>query len=37
MWPFPAYPEVVASQVDGKTYDYVVVGGQQNDHREYDS
>lgn len=28
MWPFTSYPEVTAAQVEGKTYDYVVVGGQ---------
>ena len=33
MWPFTAYPEVAASEVNGKTYDYVVVGGQQIYHR----
>ncbi|KAL2289321.1 hypothetical protein FJTKL_02324 [Diaporthe vaccinii] len=27
MWPFAAYPEVTAAQVDRKTYDYVIVGG----------
>ncbi|KAJ4419197.1 hypothetical protein N0V82_005104 [Gnomoniopsis sp. IMI 355080] len=28
MWPFPSsYPEVPPSAVDGKTYDYIVVGG----------
>lgn len=28
MWPFTPYPEVTADQVKGKTYDYVVIGGQ---------
>ncbi|KAG6357708.1 hypothetical protein INS49_013587 [Diaporthe citri] len=27
MWPFSSYPECSPSQVDGKTYDYVIVGG----------
>ncbi|KAI0891047.1 putative GMC oxidoreductase [Annulohypoxylon nitens] len=27
MWPFPPYPEHSPSQVNGKTYDYIVVGG----------
>ncbi|ETS76742.1 hypothetical protein PFICI_12129 [Pestalotiopsis fici W106-1] len=27
MWPFSSYPEATASEVDGKTYDYVIVGG----------
>ncbi|KAF7532241.1 hypothetical protein G7054_g8148 [Neopestalotiopsis clavispora] len=27
MWPFSSYPEASASQVDGKTYDYIIVGG----------
>jgi hypothetical protein len=27
MWPFPSYPEQIPSQVDGRTYDYVIVGG----------
>ncbi|KAI0470039.1 hypothetical protein GGR56DRAFT_660827 [Xylariaceae sp. FL0804] len=27
MWPFTRYPEVTASQVSGKAYDYIVVGG----------
>lgn len=28
MWPFNAYPEVKASHVKNKTYDYIVVGGE---------
>ncbi|KAH9904750.1 hypothetical protein F4778DRAFT_770105 [Xylariomycetidae sp. FL2044] len=27
MWPFSTYPEARVSDVDGKTYDYIVVGG----------
>ncbi|KAM7215886.1 alcohol oxidase [Rhypophila decipiens] len=28
MWPFtPSYPELSADDVDGKTYDYIIVGG----------
>ncbi|OTA84573.1 putative GMC oxidoreductase [Hypoxylon sp. CO27-5] len=27
MWPFSSYPEYSPSQIDGKTYDYVIVGG----------
>lgn len=28
MWPFgSSYPEHTAEDVDGKTYDYVIVGG----------
>ncbi|KAH7113766.1 hypothetical protein B0J11DRAFT_445885 [Dendryphion nanum] len=27
MWPFKAYPERSAEDVDGKTYDYIIVGG----------
>ncbi|KAI1478786.1 putative GMC oxidoreductase [Daldinia eschscholtzii] len=27
MWPFSSYPEHSPSSVDGKTYDYVIVGG----------
>ncbi|KAI1409694.1 putative GMC oxidoreductase [Hypoxylon sp. FL1857] len=27
MWPFSSYPEHSPSQVNGKTYDYIVVGG----------
>lgn len=29
MWPFTPYPEHSPSEVDGKTYDYIVVGGTQ--------
>lgn len=28
MLPFSSYPEASASQVDGKTYDYIIVGGE---------
>lgn len=28
MWPFTSYPEVRADGLSGRTYDYVVVGGQ---------
>ncbi|KAI1210115.1 putative GMC oxidoreductase [Annulohypoxylon truncatum] len=27
MWPFSSYPEYSPSQVDGKIYDYIIVGG----------
>lgn len=27
MWPFSSYPERTAEDVDGKTYDYIIVGG----------
>ena len=27
MWPFASYPELSAADVDGKTFDYVIVGG----------
>ncbi|ROW13613.1 hypothetical protein VPNG_04562 [Cytospora leucostoma] len=27
MWPFTPYPEASAADVDGKTYDYIIVGG----------
>ncbi|ETS84699.1 hypothetical protein PFICI_02724 [Pestalotiopsis fici W106-1] len=27
MWPFPSYPEHSPSEVNGKTYDYIIVGG----------
>ncbi|OTA69259.1 GMC oxidoreductase [Hypoxylon sp. EC38] len=27
MWPFSSYPEYSPSQIDGKTYDYIIVGG----------
>ncbi|KAH7305853.1 hypothetical protein B0I35DRAFT_443386 [Stachybotrys elegans] len=27
MWPFNSYPELSPSQVDGKEYDYIIVGG----------
>ncbi|KAK1760007.1 alcohol oxidase [Echria macrotheca] len=27
MWPLSSYPELSAHEVDGKTYDYVIVGG----------
>lgn len=27
MWPFVSYPECSPEDVDGKTYDYIVVGG----------
>lgn len=27
MWPFSRYPQCRPTDVDGKTYDYIVVGG----------
>ncbi|KAI1771542.1 hypothetical protein F4818DRAFT_454661 [Hypoxylon cercidicola] len=27
MWPFSSYPECSPSDIDGKTYDYIVIGG----------
>jgi hypothetical protein len=27
MWPFVSYPECYPEDVDGKSYDYIVVGG----------
>ena len=31
MWPFTSYPERSPADVDGQTYDYIIVGGQQTD------
>ncbi|KAJ9144191.1 Alcohol oxidase [Pleurostoma richardsiae] len=27
MWPFTSYPEATAAEVDGREYDYIIVGG----------
>jgi hypothetical protein len=27
MWPFSSYPECSPEDVDGKSYDYIIVGG----------
>jgi hypothetical protein len=27
MWPFSSYPECSPEDVDGKTFDYIIVGG----------
>lgn len=35
LWPFDACPEVKAAEVEGKSYDYNIVGGEHHDSPKY--